>query len=82
LATCIKFHFSTNEVLTMLDQTMLHDTNKLALIPPLESTVTAGFGSDEVDSKSLLAAATEFFESMGASNSREFLAKHRQTGGE
>jgi hypothetical protein len=66
----------------MLDQTMHHDTNKFALIPQFESKVIAGFGNDEADSKSLLAAATEFFESMGASNSREFLAKHRQTGGE
>ena len=66
----------------MLDQTMHHATNKMAQIPPFESAEIADFGNDGADSKSLLAAATEFFESMSASNSREFLAKNRQTGGE
>lgn len=66
----------------MFEQSMHQDTNKLALIPAAESSVIADFGNDAADSKSLLAAATDFFESMNASNSRDFLAKHRQTGGE
>lgn len=63
-------------------QNQHHNISKLAVTPLPANKLFSSFGSTEPESRTLLAAAAEFFASTKAANSREFLAKSRQTGGE
>jgi len=61
----------------------LHDnSSKLASNPVPAGKLFPAFGSTGIDSKTLLAAAAEFFGSASSGKSQEFLANNRQTGGE
>ena len=66
----------------MTVQNLYHSTSNLAVTPLPANKLLPGFGSTATESKTLLTAAAEFFASMKAASSREFLAKSRQTGGE
>jgi hypothetical protein len=66
----------------MLNQNLHHDASKLAFTPMPASKPFPRSGSPESESRTLLAAAAEFFSALGTENSRGFLDGKKQTGGE